>query len=253
MGSGDNPNVNPTFALSREPPNAILNKIREKLSARGSHGIRGIGIVFRRMDNNRDRAMDRYEFQWGLKENGHDLSSAEFERVFKYFDKNNTGKIDYDEFLVAIRGELNEFRTGFVRLAFEKLEKTGDGVVTVADLEGSYNVEAHPKFISGEQSKTDILGEFLEQWDTIEDDGVVTFEEFCNYYKDVSASIDRDDYFELMIRNAWHIEGGEGWSANTTIPRHLEIGADGKQTVVTAKTNENFEYAKKSTSWGADV
>ena len=37
-----------------------------------------------------------------------------------------------------------------------------------------------------------------------------TFEEFCDYYKEISASIDGDDYFELMIRNAWRIAGGEG-------------------------------------------
>ena len=39
----------------------------------------------------------------------------------------------------------------------------------------------------------------------------------------MSASIDLDDYFELMIRNAWHIPGGEGWCANTANKRVLVI------------------------------
>ena len=51
------------------------------------------GHVFRRMDNNGDRRLDRQEFMWGLKENGHTLSPSEFERIFKFFDKNNSGKI----------------------------------------------------------------------------------------------------------------------------------------------------------------
>lgn len=115
MGSGNNPNVNPVFGIGKEPPNTILDKIRKTLKERGAHGIRGIGIVFRRMDDNGDKSLDRYEFQWGLRENGHKLNPAEFEKVFKYFDKNNSGRIDYNEFLRAIRGEMNEFRKGFVK------------------------------------------------------------------------------------------------------------------------------------------
>lgn len=40
-------------------------------------------------------------------------------------------------------------------------------------------------------------------------------------------SIDDDAYFELMMRNAWHIAGGEGQRANTTIARHLVTDRDG--------------------------
>ena len=37
--------------------------------------------------------------------------------------------------------------------------------------------------------------------------GMVTTNEFINYYKNISSSIDCDDYFELMMRNAWKIPG----------------------------------------------
>lgn len=118
MGSGNNPNVNPVFGITREAPNQVLDKVKVVLKQRGIHGIRGLGIVFRRMDNSRDRKLDRAEFMWGLRENGHVLTPSEFERIFKYFDKNNDGKIDYDEFLRGLRGDMNERRRALVGLAY---------------------------------------------------------------------------------------------------------------------------------------
>lgn len=46
----------------------------------------------------------------------------------------------------------------------------------------------------------------MRLWDTQVADGVVTFEEFLDYYKDVSASIDSDQYFEVMMKNAWKLD-----------------------------------------------
>lgn len=36
-------------------------------------------------------------------------------------------------------------------------------------------------------------------------DGIVTIDEFIEYYTNVSASIDNDDYFSLMMNQAWNI------------------------------------------------
>lgn len=156
-GSGNNPNVNPVFGINREPPNQVLEKIKKTLKARGANGIRGLGIVFRRMDNSGDRKLDRYEFMWGLRENGHNLTPSEFERIFKYFDKNNDGKVSYDEFLQGLRGDMNQRRANLVLMAFKKLDKDGSGMVTIDDLIDSYDVSFHPKFKSGEMSKKDII------------------------------------------------------------------------------------------------
>lgn len=46
----------------------------------------------------------------------------------------------------------------------------------------------------------------MKKWDTQEQDGIVTAEEFVEYFKDVSASIDDDAYFEQMMKNAWKLD-----------------------------------------------
>jgi len=45
----------------------------------------------------------------------------------------------------------------------------------------------------------------MTQWDTQNQDGIVTFEEFCDYFSGVSASIDGDDYFATMMKNSWKL------------------------------------------------
>lgn len=144
-GSGNNPNVKPKFKVEAEPPNQVLQKVKKTLVERGTYGIRGLGILFRRIDASGNRKIDRHEFAWAMKENGHTLSALEFERLFKYFDRNSDGVVDYDEFLRGIRGELNERRREAVHEVFRKLDRTGDGRVALDDLVGLYNVESHPK------------------------------------------------------------------------------------------------------------
>ncbi len=102
----------------------------------------------------------------------------------------------------AIRGSLNERRLALVHRAYGILDKDGSGQVTLKDIEMAYDVSFHPEFQSGRKTKEEIMREFMGCWETHKKDGIVTIEEFEDYYKDLSASIDGDDYFELMIKNA---------------------------------------------------
>lgn len=40
-------------------------------------------------------------------------------------------------------------------------------------------------------------------WETQEKDGIITFEEFCDYYSDISASCNSDEEFEIIMQSAW--------------------------------------------------
>merc|ERR1719161_570801 len=101
-------------------------------------------------------------------------------------------------------------------MAFDALDHTGDGLIQADDMANRFNARGHPDVIGGRMPPDLALSHLLQQFDGIEQDGMVTREEFLEYYKNVSASIDDDDYFELMIRNAWHITGGVGQMQNTS-------------------------------------
>merc|ERR1711998_717915 len=156
---------------------------------------------------------------------------GQFDAILDLFDKNNDGLISFDEFLVTIRGPMSERRLKFINMAYDLLDKDGSGVVTKSDIAVAYDCSEHPEVIAGTMTEDEVITEFMEQWETQEADGIITRAEFEDYYKDVSASIDDDDYFELMMRNAWHISGGEGQMANTTCRRVLVIHGDGSQEV----------------------
>ena len=38
-------------------------------------------------------------------------------------------------------------------------------------------------------------------------DGIVTEDEFIEYYTNISASLDNDEYFALMMNNSWNLSG----------------------------------------------
>ena len=111
---------------------------------------------------------------------------------------------------------------------------------------GVYDASKHPDVISGKKKAGEILRDFLDTFDGGDKDGVVTFSEFCHYYSNVSCSIDDDDYFELMIRNAWHISGGEGWCANSSCRRVLVTHPDGTQTVEEVKNDIGMKADDKA-------
>ena len=71
---------------------------------------------------------------------------------------------------------MSEARIDLIQRAFNKLDRNRNGVVTVSDLKGVYNVKHHPKFQNGEMTEKQLLKLFLQKFDThTKDDQVESF------------------------------------------------------------------------------
>ena len=90
----------------------------------------------------------------------------QFSLVFDHFDADHGGSISYDEFLVGVRGELNERRQQLVLLAFKCLDKTGNNLIELDDIMDAYTADKHPDVIAGRKTKNQVLREFLDTFDS---------------------------------------------------------------------------------------
>lgn len=196
----------------------------------------GLRRQFKIMDDNNSGTLDLYEFKKGIKDFQVDIPESDMDNLFKAFDLNGNGDIEFDEFIRVVVGPLNQFRTQLVRKAFQKIDYNGDGVLTLEDIKGKYDGSRHPEVKSGKKTEDEILTEFLETFEMhhnvmngTKSDGKVTLDEFIEYYTNISANIDNDAYFDLMMTNAWNLDG-KGNSNNTAY-----AGSQRKVTAVSAR------------------
>merc|ERR1719326_1681092 len=202
----------------------LMEHIRKRIAARGARGIAGIGKKFKIADDNNSKSLDVEEFKKAMHDFRIGLQPNQVEVAFGIFDRDGSGEISYDEFLRSIRGEMNAGRVALCKKAYAILDSDRSGQVDINDIRQTYNAKQHPDVKSGKKQEDEVLAEFL---DTFEDhfcdmkgqedsrDGIITMPEWLEYYNNVSMSVDNDEYFALMMNNAWNLDGKrvtkKGW------------------------------------------
>ena len=172
-----------------------------------------LAIRFKIMDDDGKNGISPQEFQTGMLEFGIPVPDEIVQNIFAYYAASDGPKngveLSFDQFIIMFRGYLTASRRAIVHRAFRKMDKDGSGVVDWNDLRGVYNVAQHPKVLSGEfseqQALTDVLSKYGDEDFMANGDGKLSLAEFERYYANVGANIDTDEYFELMMRQAWRI------------------------------------------------
>lgn len=91
------------------------------------------------------------------------------------------------------------------------MDKDNSGKITVQDIAHIYDVSQNQDFIDGKKTKEEILTDFLSGFEGAKgnDDGIVTWEEFKDYYSDLSMSLPTDVYFVQMMESVWQVAEDE--------------------------------------------
>ena len=165
------------------------------------------------MDRNKNGLLEREEVKIALYSYHICSEDREIDAVMEVFDVNRDGVLSYNEFLRAIVGEMNQRRREICTQAFNVLDESLDGVIELSEIKRIYNAKRHPDVLDGKRTEDEVLCDFL---DTFEfhyalrygdkcKDRRITLDEWLEYYNNVSANIDNDAHFELLIRNAYHL------------------------------------------------
>jgi Ca2+-binding EF-hand superfamily protein len=99
------------------------------------------------MDDDGSKTISEYEFAKACRDFKVGVSEENVPILFSAFDTNHDGTLNYDEFLMAVRGELNDFRRGLIEKAFRKIDRDNSGYLDIEDIKDTYNATKHPDVI----------------------------------------------------------------------------------------------------------
>lgn len=234
------PEVHVLVSRAPKPPTCaipIVDEMRKRVLENGGRfGFRSMAALLKRFDRDGNRQLSKDELRDGLAGWGLRTTPFEMDTLMRHFDRDKSGQITVDEFVKGIRTELSPKRRDLVLQAHRQLDRNLDGRVTVTELVELYDASGHPDVLSGRRTVEEATAEFASGW-LLDEDQVVTLDEFVDYYTDIGSGIDNDEYFELLVRNVWHLGGGKGASANTTCMRVRVLHKDGRETSEVVKND----------------
>ncbi|KAE9040534.1 hypothetical protein PR003_g4962 [Phytophthora rubi] len=119
------------------------------------------------------------------------------------------GRVTADAIKNLIFGALSGRKLEFVQSAFETLDRKGVGYLALQDVLAAHDAARHPAVMFGEQTAEQAAREFQTAFMTAArrtGTAFVSWAQWLTYFQCVAAQAPSDEYFELLMKRAWHAD-----------------------------------------------
>ena len=243
--------------------NESLIKFRKYLISQGARGIFRFQKMLSIYDRNNSGFISFDNFYTIFQSNYTNISLSDIKSIFSLFENNNNEsqinssseyKIKYDLLLKSLVGNISIKRRILIQKVFNSFNKDKNNKVLLSDIKNRFNASKHPDFIKGIKTENKILGEFLDFLETFREYNTnlhgfsfsMTFQEFFDFYSQISLSIDDDKYFEMLLFNCWDLDKlnkkEEGNNNNEKKENNTINIKNNYKRIVNGENNENKQF-----------
>ena len=211
-----------SFNNSNIKENESLLKFRQILISQGIKGIFHFQKMLSIYDRNSSGFISFDNFYTIFQTNYTSIPLSDIKSIFSLFEINNEGqinnssenKIKYDLLLKSLVGNISIKRRILIQKVFNTFSKEKKNKAMISEIKNKFNASRHPDVIKGIKTENKILGEFLDFLETFREynnnlhgfNFSMSFQEFCDFYSQISLSINDDKYFEMLLTNCWDLD-----------------------------------------------
>jgi calcium-dependent protein kinase len=146
---------------------AVLTYIASRL---GDDEVKNLKEIFQSLDANKDGTLTFDEVKNGMEKLKNKGIDMDLENLFKSIDTDNSGRIDYTEFLAASIDQKEFLRQERLNEAFMMLDKKGTGKISKEELK---------KALKLDNVSDSTLDQYIKKYD-LNNDGTIDYNEFLN-------------------------------------------------------------------------
>ena len=192
----------------------IIEQLKNKLISRGPKSIFNFQRMLSIYDYNHSGQISLENFTTIFLTYNLNFSISDIQNIFKQFDKEQTGSINYDLLTNNIIGQMNDRRKNIVQKVFDNFNKNDQNEVALSEIKQKYNAGRHPDVVNGRKSREEEFGDFLDKLEIFREyndnlkmsySTTMNLNGFLKFYTEISMLIKDDNLFDNILINCWNI------------------------------------------------